>query len=145
MEMLIVMNKKHKSVIIAVIILVMLDFTTMIAMIISPNLTFRLIPLLVLIQIVGFIAIAAIYLLGNGDSVELSGKDENTSSLKDWRVWLLGWIAMLFFFRALLAIAYMAGHGWRGYQAVGPLVGIIISCYLIYLIRSINNGSRKKH
>jgi len=107
MEMLIVMNKKHKSVIIAVIILVMLDFTTMIAMIISPNLTFRLIPLLVLIQIVGFIAIAAIYLLGNGDSVELSGKDENTSSLKDWRVWLLGWIAMLFFFEPSLQL-----HTW---------------------------------
>jgi hypothetical protein len=138
------MISRRRPLIVAIATLAILDFTGIITMIVSPDLTERVIPALVAIQIFGFIAIAAICLRQMPKENETNDALTSTSPSRDWRVWFICGLAMLFFFRALLAVAYMAGHGWRGHQVVVPVAGFLISCYLVYLAFAIKRRARER-
>jgi hypothetical protein len=138
------MISRRRPLIVAIVTLAILDFTGIITMILSPDLTERLIPALVAIQILGFIAIAAISLSQRPKKDETNDAITSTSPSRDWRVWFICGLAMLFFFRALLAVAYMAGHEWRGHQVVVPVAGFLISCYLLYLAFAIKRRAKQR-
>jgi len=138
------MITRRRPLIVAIVTLAILDFTGIIAMISSPELTARLIPALVAIQILGFIAIAAICLRQVPGSDEANGEPNPASPSRDWGIWFICGLAMLFLFRALLAVAYMAGHGWRGQQAVVPVAGFLIACYLLYLGFAIKRRNKRR-
>lgn len=127
------MLARSRPLIVAIVTLAILDTMGIIAMIISPELTARLIPSLVAIQILGFIVIAAICLRQVPRDDDTDKEMNPASRSRDWRIWFIRGLAMLFLFRALLAVAWMASKGWRGYQIMVPLAGFLIACYLLYL------------
>jgi hypothetical protein len=138
------MIARRRPLIVAIGTLTMLDVTGVVAMLISPALTARLIPALVAIQILGFIVIAAICLRQMPRDGEVNSEINSTSPSTDWRIWFICGLAMLFLFRALLAVAYMASHGWRGHQVVVPLAGFLIACYLVYLAFAIKRRAKRR-
>jgi hypothetical protein len=139
------MRFKNRPMMTAVLVLAMLDVLGVITMIASPGLTARLIPALVAVQILGFIAIA-LTSIRNGTSIESASSPNASSSSasSDWKFWLVGGFALLFLLRALLAIAYMAGRGWHGHQALIPGAGFLISCYLLYLAYRLRKRSASR-
>jgi small-conductance mechanosensitive channel len=114
------MITRRRPLIVAIVALAILDFVGIIAMISSPELTARLIPALVAIQILGFIVIAAICLRHVPGDDGANREMKPASPSRDWRIWFICGLAMLFLFRALLAVAYMASNGWRGHQVIVP-------------------------
>jgi hypothetical protein len=138
------MIARRRPLIVAIVTLAIFDFTGIITMILSPDLTARLIPALVAIQILGFIAIAAICLRQGPNEDQANDAINATSPSKDWRIWFVCGLAMLFLFRALLAVAYMVAHGWRGHQVIVPVAGFLIACYLLYLAFAIKRRTKRR-
>ena len=138
------MAYKHRPLIVAIATLALLDFAGIIAMIFSPDLTARLIPALVGVQILGFIAIATICLRQRPKEGVADDETNSGSPSKDWRIWFICGLAMLFLFRALLAAGYMAAHGWRAHQLIVPVAGFLISCYLLYLAFAIKRRAKRR-
>jgi len=139
-------SSKYKPLIIGGAILFVLDMAAVITMIANPDLTARVIPALVAIQILGFIGIAAAY-LSRGQKLDEAGESQGNQSRssKEWAVWLFCGLAMIYLFRALLAIGYIAAHGWHRKQLLVPSAGIAITCYLLYLAFAVRKRMRKKN
>jgi len=57
------LNSKYKPLVIGMVTLGALDTIGVVSMIVNPDLTERIIPALVAIQIVGFIVIAIVYMI----------------------------------------------------------------------------------
>lgn len=138
------MIARRRNLIVAIVMLIILDTTGVVAMIISPDLTARLIPSLVAIQILGFIVIATICLRQVPKDDEATKEMNPASYPRDWRIWFICGVAMLFLFRALLAVAYIASNGWRRHQIIVPLAGFLIACYLLYLAFAIKKRSTRR-
>jgi hypothetical protein len=136
---------KHRPLLIAFLTLVILDFAGIATMIISPKLTERVIPALMLVQLVGLISIAVIRITRSPKQWKTSdATPPPTSPSRDWRIWFICFMAMLFFFRAFLALPYMAGDGWRGNQVYGPLAGFGICIYLLFLANALYRHKKKR-
>jgi hypothetical protein len=139
------MSFKNKPMMTAIALLATLDVLGIITIVAVPDLTPRLIPALVAVQILGFIGIALTSMRGVPSQENVSLSDASSSSVSgDWKFWLVGGFALLFLLRALLAVAYMAGRGWHGHQAFIPGAGFLISCYLLYLAYRLRKRSSLK-
>ena len=139
------MQSKYKPLIAGVVTLGALDMTAIVIMIANPALTARVIPALVAIQILGFIAIPVVYLSRRSKQTGTGESHESPSHRsKEWAIWLFSGLAMIYLFRALLALAYVAAHGWHRRQTLVPAAGIAITCYLLYLAFAIRKRMRTK-
>jgi len=100
------LNSKYKPLVIGMVTLGALDTIGVVSMIVNPDLTERIIPALVAIQIVGFIVIAIVYMIrtqtqqgtgtppvGSTDSLSESEKAQRPR----WRRMRWLWLAIAFF------------------------------------------------
>jgi len=103
-------------------------------MVVDPDLTERVFPALVGVQIFGFVAIAAIFVLSrrlDASTVEDDGGPGTTA--KEWMPWLFGFLALLCFIRVGMAILYIAGEEWHRGSLIPPIAGIAMGCYFVWL------------
>jgi hypothetical protein len=135
---------KYRPLIIGVVTLAVLDLMAIITMIVNPDLTARVIPVLALIQIVGFVVIPVSMVRAHRRSATGEAQGTSASSSKEWMIWLVCGFAMIYLVRAVLAIVYMSVHGWHRYQIFVPIAGIAITGYLLYLAFLIRRSIRKK-
>jgi len=138
------MKSKYKPLLIGIAILFLFDLAAIITMIANPDLTARVIPVLFVIQLLGVIGIPAVYLTQQKRKPTESQGTQSRSS-KEWLIWLFSGLAVIYLFRALLTIGYMAFHGWHKQPLLGTCAGMAITCYLLYLAFAIRNRTRKKN
>jgi hypothetical protein len=110
-------------------------------MIADPDLTARVIPALVGVQILGVVLIAAISILKSQSG---DGTQGSRGASKEWAIWLFGFLAMLYFFRAVLSIFYMMGNRWHKYQIFVPISEIAITVFLVYLAYLVRRSIRRR-
>jgi hypothetical protein len=114
-------------------------------MVVNPDLTERIIPALVGVQILGFIVIAAIIVTSRseyGSPVKTDRESDSTG--KQWVPWLFGFLALLSFLRVGLAVLYIAGEGGARHSWLNPIAGTAMGCFFLWLAilagRSVSRG-----
>jgi hypothetical protein len=103
-------------------------------MVVNPDLTPRIIPALAGVQIFGFVAIAAIFVMSkraDTSAAEVDGEPGTTA--KEWMPWLFGWLALLSFMRVGLALLSIAGEEWHRGSWIPPVAGTAMGCYFVWL------------
>lgn len=136
---------KYRPLIFTAIVLSILDAIAIAAMLVAPELTSRVIPALVAIQIIGFVVIVGF--LANRrpwQNRDKESQDQLSKQQSTWAIWLLCGVALLFLFRALLAIIYMLLHGWHSRKLLVPIAGFGVSGYLFYLAYRVAQSIRAK-
>lgn len=128
------MKVKHKRLTIGIASIASIDLAGFVTMIANPDLTERVIPALAAVQIFGFVAIAAIIVMGKRDYT-LGGEDgsESGATGKLWVPWLFGFIALLSFMRAGLALVYIAGEEGHKHSWFGSIAGTVMGCFFLWL------------
>ena len=128
------MKPRRRRLLIGVGSIALLDLAGFVTMVVDPDLTERVIPALVGVQIFGFVAIAAIFVLSrrlDASTVEDDGGPGTTA--KEWMPWLFGFLALLCFIRVGMAILYIAGEEWHRGSLIPPIAGIAMGCYFVWL------------
>lgn len=128
------MKNKNKRLIVVVALLAALDVTGFITMVANPDLTARVIPALVGVQILAFLAIAAIILRSKEDYTAAAETDSGPGGKgKQWVPWLFGFLALVSFLRVGLALLYIAGAERHRHSWIGPIAGTAMGCFFLWL------------
>jgi hypothetical protein len=140
------MKAKHKRLIIGVASIATLDLVGLITMISNPVLTERIIPALGAVQIFGFVAIAAIVVTSRREyTSETEADKEHGSTGKQWVPWLFGFLALLSFLRAGLALLYIAGEEGHSHSWFSPISGMAMGCFFLWLaVSAVRSASRRE-
>lgn len=127
------MKPKHKPLIIGIATLAVFDLAGFITMVANPDLTARVIPALVGVQILGFIAIAAVVVKSRREKISAGVDTETGGTGRQWITWLFGFLALMSFLRVGLSILYIAGETWHRYSWVAPTAGAAMGCFFLWL------------
>ncbi len=128
------MKAKNRRLIIGVATLAALDLAGFITMVSNPDLTARVIPALVGVQILGFVVIAAIVVTSRQEYVLAGTVDgEPGQTGKQWVPWLFGFLALLSFLRAIFALLYIAGEEGHKHSWFSPIGGAVMGCFFLWL------------
>ncbi len=144
------MRAKHKRLIVGFTSIAILDFAGLITMIANPDLTARVIPALVGVQILGFVAIAAIVVTSKREYTSAVEADSGLGRTgQQWVPWLFGFLALLSFLRVGLALLYIAGEDWHSRSWFSPIAGIAMGCFFLWLAvlagRSASKGKSREN
>jgi hypothetical protein len=127
-------KSKYKPLIIGIATLAAFDLAGFVTMVANPDLTARVIPALVGVQILGFIAIAVIVATRKRDGISSAGPDgEAGGTGRQWVPWLFGFLALVSFLRVGLSILYIAGETWHKYSWVAPTAGAAMGGVFLWL------------
>lgn len=111
-----------------------LDLAGMITMIADPDLTARVIPALFGVQIIGFIAIAAIVMASKREYISAEEADREFGGTgRQWVPWLFGFLALLSFLRVILALLYIAGEQGHSHSWFSPVAGAVMGCFFLWM------------
>ena len=124
------MKAKYKPLFIAIASLAAFDLAGAATMTVNPDLTPRVIPALVGVQILGFITIAAIFVRSKREA-KADGEPGRTG--KEWVPWLFGFLALLSFLRVGLALLYIAGEDQHSRSWFSPIAGTAMGCFFLWL------------
>ena len=127
------LKTKHKRLIIGFASLATLDLAGLITMVANPDLTARVIPALVGVQILGFVAIAAIVVTGKREYTTAEEADRESGGGKQWVPWVFGFLALLSFLRVILALLYIAGEVGHSRSWFSPVVGAAAGCFFLWV------------
>jgi hypothetical protein len=125
------LRPSHKRLIIGIVSIAVLDFAGLITMIANPDLTSRVIPALAGVQIFGFVAIAAIIVVGRQEIISADKDSRGTTT--QLVPWLFGFLALLSFLRVILALLYIAGEQGRSHSWFSPVAGAAMGCAFLWL------------
>jgi hypothetical protein len=103
-------------------------------MVVDPDITARVIPALVGVQILGFVVIAAIVVTSRRDytsAVEADREPERAG--QQWVPWLYGFLALLSFLRVGLALLYIAGEEGHRHSWFSPIAGAVMGGFFLWL------------
>jgi hypothetical protein len=124
----------RKRLIIGFALLAVLDLAGFITMFVNPELTERVIPALVGVQLLGFAAIAAIVVTGKRELTSVVvGNDGLGMTGKGWVPWLFGFLALLSFLRVGLALLYIAGEEGHKHSWFSPIAGAMMGGFFLWL------------
>jgi hypothetical protein len=137
-------KSKYKPLIIGVATLGAFDLAGLITMVADPDLTARVIPALVGMQILGFIAIAAILVTSRRENISAGIEREPGGPGRQWVPWLFGFLALVSFLRTGLSILYIAGEAWHKYSWVAPTAGAVMGCFFLWLAVLASRTSSKR-
>jgi hypothetical protein len=143
-------KSRYKPLVIGIATLAVFDLAGFIVMVANPDLTARVIPALVGVQLLGFIAIAAIVVTSRREYISAAEADREPGGTgRQWMPWLFGFLALVSFLRVGLSILYIAGEAWHRYSWIGPVAGAAMGCFFLWLAllagRSISKqGSKGK-
>lgn len=138
------MKSKHKPLIIGIATLAVFDLAGFITMVANPDLTARVIPALVGVQILGFIAIAAIVVKSRRENISAGVDSEPGGTGRQWVPWLFGFLALMSFLRVGLSILYIAGETWHRYSWVAPTAGAAMGCFFLWLAVVASRSASKR-
>jgi hypothetical protein len=128
------LKAKHKRLIIGFASIAALDLAGFITMVANPDLTARVIPALVGVQIFGFVAIAAIVVTSKREYTAAADADKATERTSQrWVPWLFGFLALLSFLRVGLALLYIAGEDSHRHSWFSPIAGTAMGCFFLWL------------
>lgn len=97
-------------------------------------LTELVIRALVFVQFVRAVVIALVYMVRASDAAATSApQTTSTPQSKEWLVWLFGGMGVFGLIRTLIATADVAVRGLHIRYAIGPAMGLVLSCYFLYL------------
>lgn len=136
------MKAKHKRVIIGFATIAVLDLAGLFTMLADPDLTARVIPALGAVQIFGFIAIAAIFMMSGGQYISTAEAD-SMSGGRQWVPWLFGFLALLSFLRVLLALLYIAGDQGHRHSWFSTIAGTVMGAAFLWVAIKTRSLSRK--
>lgn len=128
------MKTKHKRLIVGIASVAAIDLAGFTTMVVDPDLTARVIPALVAVQIFGFVAIAAIVVTSRQEY--LSAEEANRESGgtgRQWVLWLFGFLALLSFLRVILALLYIAGEAGHRHSWFSPIAGAVIGSFFLWI------------
>jgi hypothetical protein len=123
-----------------------LDLAGFITMFANPDLTARVIPALALVQILGFVTIAAIVVTSRRELIsEVEASRGPGGTIQQWVPWLFGFIALTSFMRVGLALLYIAGEERHKHSWFSPIAGAVMGCFFLWVaIKTGRSAPRKK-
>jgi hypothetical protein len=123
-----------------------IDFAGFVTMVADPELTARVIPALAGAQILGFVVIGFAVVTGSQEFNSPPGDaNEPRSAGKQWIPWLFGFLALLSFMRAGLALLYLAGEEAHRRSWVSPITGAVMGSFFLWLaILAGRSGSKAR-
>jgi hypothetical protein len=122
-----------------------LDLLGVVMMVVTPDLTERVIPALVGVQIFGFVAIAFIVVMGRKEDIATEKANIQDEGIgKQWVPWLFGFLALLSFLRAGFSILYIAGETWHRYSCVAPITRAGMGCFFLWLAVVASHSATKR-
>lgn len=138
------MKAKHKRLIVGFVTLAAIDVAGFITMVANPDLTARVIPALVGVQILGFVAIAAIVVISKREYISAGGAESEAEGTgKQWMPWLFGFLALLSFLRVILALLYIAGEQGHRHSWFSPVAGAVMGCFFLWVAMKTNSSASK--
>lgn len=138
------MRPLRKRLIVGLAWIAVLDLSGLITMVANPDLTARVIPALFGVQILGFVAIAAIVVTSKREDIAPEKPGREFGKAKQSLPWLFGSVALTSLLGAALELLSIAGkegrHSW-----FGLIAGSAMGCFFLWLaIMSRRSASRSK-